>query len=252
MKRVKLAVFLIFFGVSAYARGSIGNGDSITIEKTVSPFDKIQISGKADVNYYMGQEYRAVITIDSNLEDRLDIYSRNRTLNIGMKPGTVSYTVLKVDVYCPELAGVSISGASDFKAVDKITTKSFWLSVSGAGSINGSFECERFQADMSGSGDFSGSVACDSFSVDFSGSGKITLEGTGKEAVVSMSGAGVYNGREFRTERTSLKASGSGKMNVWATEQLEADISGAVLVKYRGNPKLSYRSSGAGRLENEQ
>jgi len=210
-----------------------GNGDMVTSERTVSAFEKIQISGSAVVNYRASQEYRVAVTVDSNLEEYTRVYTDGNVLKIGTKNGkSYSFTNYIVDVYCPTLSAVSSSGAVRFNGIDKIVASTFTLGISGSGKVNGTFECNKFEADISGSGE-------------------IDVSGFAKEMNVSVSGSVTFNGKEFQTNNAAVTVSGSGRIHIWVLDYLKAKVSGSGKVTYRGNPKIDYSTSGSGRLESE-
>jgi len=258
MKIQNFAIIAAVIGISAvfisccslvYKRG---NGNMVTSERAVSPFEKIKISGSAVVNYHASQEYRVVVTVDSNLEEYTKVYTEGDTLKIGTKGGkSYSFTNYIVDVYCPKLSAVSVSGSVRFNGMDKINTSTFALAISGSGKINGTFECENFTTRISGSADIESHIECNRFEADISGSGKIAVFGYAKEMSVSVSGSVTFNGNEFQANSATINTSGSGTMRIWVLDYLKAKVSGSGRITYRGNPKIDYSVSGSGRLESE-
>jgi hypothetical protein len=113
-----------------------GNGVMTSLEKPVSPFDSIQINGYAVVNFYKSQEYRAIVTVDSNLTDRIEVYTEGNALKIGVKQGRhCAFTQYTVDVFCPSIAGLSISGAARIKLRGNCSDAD--ISISGTGDFSG-------------------------------------------------------------------------------------------------------------------
>ena len=262
MKRVVVLTVLLHAAVQLFAGGirdgfSLGfpikgNGNMVTSEKPLTDFYAVNISRNATVNYHESPEYRAVVTVDSNLDEYISVYTDNGTLYIGAKRGRhYLFTQYTVDVYAPSLEGVSISGFARFEGKDKINSSVFSLRISGSGKINGDFECQDFSARISGYGDIRGNVTCKNLQADISGSGDITLTGSCDYFNVTVSGAGDFSGREFQTNNADVRISGSGRINIWVLENLRANISGAGIVRYRGTPKIDFRGSGAGRMESE-
>ena len=257
MKKVSIVPMVFVIGFSAICLSCvvfpvIGNGQLITIEMTVSSFEKINAGGSAEVRFHASRDQRVVVTVDSNLSDYVDIFTQNKELNIRLKNrGSYSFTRFLVDVYCPVLTGVSMSGSGSFTGADKIVTSSFESYVSGSGKIEGTIECDTFSTRLSGSGKINNDIVCNSLSADISGSGEITITGTGKDSSVKISGSGDFKGIEFKTNNVSAQISGSGNMNIWVLDYLRANISGSGSVRYRGNPRIDYSGSGSGRLRAE-
>ena len=209
-----------------------GNGRLISMEKTFSSFEKVNVRGDVEVRFYESEEYLAVITVDENLCGYVDVFTKNNTLNIG-KEGILgcSFTKFLVEVYCPTLTGVKISGSGNFSGIDEITASSF-------------------EAGISGSGKMQGFVDCTNFSAKISGSGKMTMSGNAVNSNVEISGSGKFIGNELITANTTAGISGSGQANVHVSDYLEAKISGSGAVNYWGNPKtVNTKISGSGRVK---
>jgi len=253
MKKTSVVAMILIIGFSVICLSCvvfpvIGNGQLITTEMAVSSFERIDLAGSAEVRFHASQAYRVVVTVDSNLSDYVDIYTRNRGLNIRTKNGHYSFTRFLVDVYCPGLSGVSVSGSGSFTALDKIAASSFEAEISGSGKTEGAVECRDFSARVSGSGKIKNTVICDSLTANISGSGEITITGTGRDSNVRISGSGDFNGIEFKTNNVSAQISGSGSLNIWVLDYLRATISGSGSVRYRGSPRIDLSGSGSGRL----
>ena len=257
MKKLNIAAVIFVIGFCVISLSCViftvrGNGQLISTEMTVSQFEKINIASGTEVRFYTSPNYRVVVTIDSNLYDYVDIFTRNRELNIRTKNrGSYSFTKFLVDVYCPVLSGVSVSGSGNFTTTDKIEASSFEAIVSGSGKIEGTIECGNFSARVSGSGRINNNVVCDSLTVEISGSGEITITGTGRDSNFRISGSGDFRGFEFKTNNVSAQISGSGNMQIWVLDYLRANISGSGSVRYRGNPRIDFSGSGSGRIRAE-
>jgi hypothetical protein len=256
MKKLSIAAVIFVIGFCAISLSCViftvrGNGQFISTEMTVSQFEKINIASGAEVRFYTSPNYKVVVTIDSDLSDYVDIFTRNRELNIRTKNGNYSFTRFQVDVYSPALSGVSVSGSGSFTGMDRIVTSSFESDVSGSGKIEGTIESGEFSARISGSGKIKNNVTCDSLTVNISGSGEITITGTGRDSNIRISGSGDFKGIEFKTNNVSARISGSGNMNIWVSDYLSANISGSGSVRYRGTPRIDFSGSGSGRLRAE-
>jgi hypothetical protein len=257
MKKLSIAavIFLVGFSVTCMSCAIfpiIGNGNLLSTEMNVPSFEKINVSGSAEVRFHASQSQRVVVTVDSNLSGYVDIFTRNKELNIRLKNrGSYSFTRFLVDVYCPVLTGVSVSGSGSFAAMDKITASSFEANISGSGKTEGTVECGNYSANISGSGKIINNVVCDNLTAYISGSGEITITGTGKDSNVRITGSGDFNGIEFKTNNVSAQISGSGNMNIWVLDYLKANVSGSGSVRYRGNPRIDFSGGGSGRIRAE-
>jgi len=229
---VSLVLIIGFLGGCSLVNINLirGNGNLITSEKSFSSFEKINISGSAEVRFYTSQEYRTIVTVDSNLLEYTEIDTKGNALTIGTKRGSYSFTKYLVEVYCPAVNSVSISGSGRFIGMDSIKVQAFTSNVSGSGKIEGTIETETFSAKISGSGN-------------------IKVAGNGRDSGVEISGSGSFNGNEFGINKAAVRISGSGKANINVSEYLNANISGSGNINYRGNPTIDSKISGSGRLK---
>jgi hypothetical protein len=211
-----------------------GNGDETTSEQALAFFDRIEIThdynirggdGTGTIRVHSDQRYRASIRIDSNLNQHVEIANEGGKLNIRVKRRiSEDFTV---DVYCPNILGIAIDSAGQVEFVDKMITPSLEVSIAGAGTIRGAVEC-------------------DSFSANSSGAGSVEISGSSREARVKISGAGSFNGYEFRVNNGTFEIDGAGSVECWVTDNLTASISGIGSVKYRGDPLVDAKHSGLG------
>ena len=238
MKKMNIFAMIVFMSISVVLVSCIeidahifvrGNGIFATSERFVSSFEKIHGSGSVEIRYHASREYRVVVTVDSNLEQYVKIETRNNVLEIGTKNGSYSFTKYLVDVYCPSLSSVSLSGSCDFFGDDAIIVS-------------------RFESNLSGSGKLKGTIECDNFTAKITGSGKMTVFGNSTDSHITISGSGDFYGNEFYVNNADVHISGSGKANIWVTDYLKARITGSGVINYRGNPRTDISVTGSGHI----
>lgn len=217
------------FFVSCAIFITVGNGDLVTLEKNVSSFQKVHCDGSAEIRFHASTEYRIIITADSNLIDNIETSVGNNTLKIGTKYGNYSFTKFIVDVYCPALTGISMSGSGKFSTCDTITVSTF-------------------KSEMSGSGKVEGTIECDTFIARITGSGKINITGNCINSNITSSGSGNFNGFDFIMKDAVIDITGSGKADVHVTDYLKAIISGSGSINYLGDPSIDSHITGSGRI----
>jgi len=188
--------------------GVPGSGHATTEARALGPFSHIELSGSADVEVSVGPVQSVEITIDDNLLPIIETKVDGDTLRIGSTKNYDSSLGLKVKIVAPSVEGFAVSGAVNLHAVG-LAAKTFSLNISGAGN-----------ADLQGSVD--------------------ALE-------VEVSGAAKIHAFDLAAKSVKLELSGAGNAQVTATESLNATVSGAGDVRYRGHPaKVSQDVSGAG------
>jgi hypothetical protein len=242
-KATIISIGLLLIGFTCiYASGDRerikGNGDKITSERAVSFFNEIEIDykynnrngndGKGIIQIHSSQEYRISIYIDSNLDEYIEIVNEDNKLKIRSKQRIAEDFI--VDVYCPNILGITIDSLGRVEFVDKMITPSLRINIDGAGKIKGEIEC-------------------DSFSVDIDGAGDIEITGSSSEAYITIDGAGIFKGYEFKINNGSFNIDGAGSIKCWVVDNLTANISGVGSIRYRGDPNINRNRSGIGSIK---
>ena len=201
---------LILFGVTS-GSSKKGNGIEGTLEKDISPFNKIKVSGALRVNIICGQTESVTVIGDDNLLEYVEIKVQNEVLSIRTTRQVRPRAGLEVRVSARTLEILKLSGAVK-AAVSCIDNERFVLKVTGAS--------------------------------------EVSLTGNCAEAVMKLSGAGKLNAKDFSCDVINLTLSGAAKSTVYASEEISVTISGAGRVICYGNPGTVNRTvSGAGNIE---
>jgi hypothetical protein len=204
---IVLAASLVAAGC-AFGGDKEGSGEEGFESRDVGPFDRIALSGSADLVVTVGGAQEVTVRGDDNLLDDIDTDVNNGQLEISQDDDLDPEIGLTVEISTPALEEVDVSGAGDVD-VQGVRGESFRVEVSGAGDVNGSGQADRVEVEISGAGDVQ------------------LAELIAREATVEISGA--------------------GNVHVNATESLDASISGAGDIVYSGNPReVETDVSGAG------
>ena len=100
------------------------------------------------------------------------------------------------------------------------------LSITGCGHFRG------FANEVVGSG---------VIKIDISGASIVEMSGETVALDLDMSGASKVDTESLHATRVKISLSGAGKATVFASEDLNADVSGAGIVIYTGDPKTVKR-----------
>jgi hypothetical protein len=179
-----------------------------------------------------GNNYRVEIEADDDALDKLEVEVKGDRLVIRTRKGSWNWGGDKVKAWItlPNIDGLSVSGSGELVTQGTIRVSDLDLSVSGSGDLEASID----------GGDVDGSI---------SGSGKIMITGNGDKMNLSISGSGKFVGDDFKVAECTARISGSGNAKVYATEEVDASISGSGTVYYKGDPKRKYsKASGSGKL----
>jgi hypothetical protein len=215
-----------------------GNGNLKTEERTVSSFKDLQVSSTANVYLTQGDLKPVKIEGDENLLPYVEVYEdgdrlviKNRDgYNLDMNDGSI-----KIYVTAPQFHHISVSGAGDINGENKITsTDEIEMNLSGAGNIKMNVDAPKVSADISGVG-------------------SIYLNGQSKDVDLGISGAGSAHCYDLMAENTSVTISGVGSAEVFASIKLDAQVSGAGSVDYKGNAtQVNQHVSGVGSVNKKE
>lgn len=208
-----------------------GNGNITTTERTVSSFDKVEVSGDFKVYVIQGDLKPVRIEGDQNLLEYVEFVETGSELKIRTRDGfdMNPSSDMKIFLTAPQYKSIQASGASDILGEGKIDNNTdIKMTVSGAGNIKMELDAPSIESGISGSGD-------------------IELKGETENLTLKISGAGSAKCYDLKSENTKIDISGAGDAQVFASNRLEANISGAGNVSYKGDPKtVDQHVSGAG------
>lgn len=210
-----------------------GNGNIKTEDHPVSSFKNVEVSGSINVYVSQGEIKPVKIEGDENLLQYVEILQEGNKLIVRERPGyNLSPTGdMRIYITAPVYNDIEVSGASDIIGQTKIVNS------------------ENLELHASGAGDIKMDVDAPSLTADISGSGSIDLKGQTKDVDLGLSGAGHAHCFDLLAENTKVDISGAGSAEVFASVKLEAEVSGAGSVSYKGNAAtVNQHISGVGSI----
>ncbi len=212
----------------------VGDGNWKSEERSIGSYKDIQVSGAAGVHLIQGEAKPVRIEIDQNLQQYIEVFVEGGTLVVRTKSGinVDPSKEMAVFVTAPSFNDIQVSGAGSIVTDAKINNP---------GPIN---------IGISGAGDIKVEVNAPKVGVDISGAGSATMVGETKEFDLGISGAGKARCFELKAETTTVRISGAGDADVFASLRLDANTSGAGSIRYKGKPaEVKSGKSGAGSIE---
>lgn len=230
VQKSKIASLLVAFLVGSLPYLTFGSTTSVTENRPLSSFDKIEISGAFEVVLVQGSTEELKVEADEE--------------NIGKIISKVTGNTLKIYTQgthcCSGKMGLTIS----FKNINSIDL---------AGSISmtssGPIKADQLEIETSGATKTNMEVSASKLDVEISGSGNTSFIGSATNVEVEISGSGKFLAPELTASNYEIEISGSGNAEVMASENLEVSVSGSGKVKYKGDPKIKQEISGSGKLE---
>jgi len=209
-----------------------GSGIEIMVERQVSDFDSINLSGIGRMFIEFGDQESLRVQAEDNIMPYIETEVRGGTLVISIKRRVNLQPTKPINYYLTvkQLESVTVSGAGNIE-IEELTTDRFSINISGAGGIDiGNLEAENLGVLISGLGD-------------------LTINnGTVNFQEVDLSGSGNYDALGLESIEANVDLSGLGSASIWATGKLDVVISGVGSVQYKGDPVVNKDISGLGSI----
>lgn len=231
-KYVKIALLVGCLGscIAAYAAAggrseSVStSGNTTTKEFSLSGFDAVEASSAFKVEIRGGLSFKVIVTVDSDIFNRLKVQKIGRTLHIGLAPLSVlrlgGNSVLKAQVTMPRLTSLGLSGACTASLDSFSSSSDLRLELSGASRVTGDVD----------TGDLT---------VSLSGASKVTMSGNGGALTIDASGASTADFTAFSSKSADVELSGASEAVVNTNGDLAISASGASDLQYIGSPKIT-------------
>lgn len=214
MNFARYALAVGFIGLMSACFGSSiqGSGNIKTETRTVSGFDRVEVSGDAKLIVDQGETENLTITSDDNLMGYLTSDLDGSRLILATKSGSFLKPTAPITykLTVKKLSAIGASGSVTIDAKD---------------------------------------IQTDSLTVAVSGSGEVSISGESNEQKIAISGSANYKGEGFNTKDASISISGSGKAVLAVSKRLDVEVSGAGEVRYIGDPTITKNISGTGIVE---
>lgn len=195
------------FFTFSFNRGVAGSGIAQTEKRNVADFKAIEVGGVFEVEITAQKDFSVEVEADDNLLQFIRTEVNGETLEIKADKRFSTKNPIRVKISAPDIENLQISGASRISLAN---------------------------------------LKNDSLHVDSSGASKIKIDGETQNLVVDMSGASRLDAENLKSENATIDASGASQINVFVSNDLKADLSGASKVNYSGNPKnIERKTSGA-------
>jgi len=251
-------IFIIFFNSCERWDCIEGNDIYASEERPSGNFSGVELDGSFDVYINNDTVTRVFVECDENLMQYISTSVRGNILEIKNKSRKClnsGYGII-ITVSTPMLNSVQLDG-SGFINCGYFNTSSMNIDIDGSGTIHSDVDCNVLNADIDGSGnirlvsactdadlriDGSGyiyaDIECDELIAEIDGSGEIRLIGYCIDSYMRVDGSGRIRAFDFESENCDVVINGSGDINVFVWDLLDAHIEGSGIVYYKGNPVI--------------
>jgi len=190
----------------------VGSGKIVSEQRTVPEFSGILVNGSAEVVITQEPNQSLRVEADDNIIGRVKTRIQAGNLVVELEPGSYHHTTVRIHASMRAIHFLECAGAADFSVT--------------------------------------GPIATDVIECRISGAGHYELHGTADEQTIAISGAGEVHNFGLTTRNSTVTISGTGNVEVHASDRLDASISGTGSIAYAGNPRTVHQSiQGIGNIE---
>jgi hypothetical protein len=236
LTKVLLAVLLVAGTAYTYASPKSAFIQQKTEDRHLSGFNAIEVGGPYDVTLTQGTTESVKVEAPEDVISHITTEVVDGVLKIYNKHNDSfhwndlfgHHRKILVYVSVKDIHSIGVSGSGDVAFKGGLHADKMTLRVSGSGDVNGVLEVKSLETSISGSGD-------------------VKLSGHAQTSAVRVSGSGDYSAHGLITSDTAVHVSGSGDATIYASNRVDASVSGSGDVRYSGSPKnVSKSKSGSG------
>ncbi len=211
-----------------------GSGDIIDVDYAFSNFERLDVSHAFDVTVTQAEAFEVVLFVDDNIVNYLEVRRSGDWLIIGLEDNhNYNNVSLRAEISMPYVEEIKGSGA---------TVVSMHEFVSAG-------DPDDFKLSLSGASVFSGNIHAGDCDIELSGASIINMNGNCADLYLESSGASELNMGNFVASSAYFKLSGASDGTVHVTDHLDANLSGASVLRYYGDPEIgNLITSGASSL----
>lgn len=215
MIRKIFALLLLGLGLSLtgcnFERGLAGSGVRKTEKRDLKSFGAIDTTGAYTVDVTCQKAASVEVEADDNILPLIKTEVRDGILFVSNTQPYHSSRTVSLRITLPELNSVANHGAGQLKIVDANSSD---------------------------------------LKIDSTGAASVDAAGTAKSVEISSTGAGEIDTSKLHAGNVKVEVSGAASVSVYASEQLDVNVSGASHVSYSGNPKtVNKHVSGIGSVD---
>lgn len=201
--------------------------DTDTRTYNIQSFTKIYLEGTFKVILEQGMQPGLRIKTDEDNFKYIDVQSDTETLSLKIVKKHFDFDKLILYVTFRDLEKLVIEGGVSLETKGYVDLKDFYLHVEGGANVEMNMKAGKVK-------------------VIGEGGVKFKFDGVADELDASISGAGYLDAIDLKTKNCDIRIEGVGAGSVYATESLNATISGVGKIRYKGDPHVYKKIEGVG------
>lgn len=192
-------------------------------------FDRVDVQSEREIKVEVveGNQFKVLVNSEIDGKRGFRVYKDRRTLKVSLTDlwtSSLPEVPMHVKIECPNLYSVNCAGQPECLVR---ADKTGFLEI-------GAFGMSKAV--------FAGNL--DDFDLEVAGLAQINLSGTAKRADLDIAGSATVEALEFYVDRMDIDLAGSCDAEVHVTDFLNASLSGASDLKYKGTPQIRQDVSG--------
>jgi hypothetical protein len=199
-------------------------------EIDLQAFDELELAVPADVEIVIGDRDHARVEAERKVVDSIAFRNRGNRLQVVVARSIQTTEPIRIRITCRRLVALAAHAATD-ASLAGLAADRFSLVAADSASIRLSH------------------LNLSTFEADITGSASVDAAGKARSQVIRIAGAGSYDAGDLESAAVTVTASGSSDVVVDSRISLDAVVSGAATVQYRGNPTVNQSVAEAGTLE---
>lgn len=238
--KVIRVIFVILSSLTLMSMGSATPSNEVTnapgyLETKIESFNKLNISVPAYVEVTIAEEEKIIIKTEPETLPKIIFENdpREKSLVIRKQPGKEIKDPVHIKLSAKTLEQVVMNGNIKLD-LPELFQHSLGVELNG----NGKVTCQELLAK--------------SLVIEIKGNGLFDLKkGEIMEQEIDINGNGAYKASSIKNRFSHVAINGSGQAELGETEILEVVINGNAKVTYKGNPHVTKKINGSGKLLNK-
>lgn len=213
---------------------------SVTEEREVSGFSRLEISYSGDVTIIQGDREGVVLSGSPKSIKQIKTEVKGETLHIRKKRSFLfSPYDPEITVYISTIKAIQLSGSGKLMA-DTLQSEELGIDITGSGDVGiKNITANYIGMKITGSGLIKIlDIKVTTMDTSISGSGDLIVSGRGEKGRLKITGSGKIDAAEMIVQNCDIKISGSGDAHIYVEQMIRVKITGSGDVKYGGKPSI--------------
>lgn len=230
--------------------GIEGNGPVVSREIVTEKAEGILLDIPATVYLSQGDVQRMTIVAQENIQNNIECYNINGVMKLEFSQPVLKVKPIVIHLTIQSLKETTITGSGSIISRNSFeTAEPLRIKISGSGDIDLNADAPTVNILITGSGSLNLITKTNQINAEINGSGDLNLKGVSVESSgFYIKGSGNINAYPIILKSCFVETYGSGNTRVNVSEMLNINTYGSGDVYYKGDPLISAKINGSGKL----